>query len=135
MTNIRTSRPNASSDRGFSLVELMIALMVFAIGILTLAAVIPMGIRKTTAASQQTTSSELATLKAEEVLITPYSDADLLAGIHDDPSSPRQGKYYLRWTVEDDQPVTNCKRVTVSVHLNAVTAAPTARVVVVRPQL
>lgn len=134
MRTLRTSH-RAPNDRGFSLVELMIALMVFAIGILTLAAVIPMGIRKTNAASRQTTSSELATLKAEEVLITPYSDADLTAGIHDDPTNPRQGKYYIRWTVEDDQPVTNCKRVTVSVHVNAVTASPTARVVVVRPQL
>lgn len=135
MTKTRTLPRNASNDRGFSLVELMIALMVFAIGILTLAAVIPMGIRKTNSASQQTTSSELATLKAEEVLITPFSDADLTAGIHDDPGNPRNGKYYVRWTVEDDQPVTNCKRVTVSVHMNAVTASPTAKVVVVRPQL
>jgi type IV pilus modification protein PilV len=135
MTTTRMTLLQTPRERGFSLVELMIALVVFAIGILTLAAVIPMGVRKTTAASQQTTASELGTMRAEQLLITPYDDADLNAGVHDDPANPTQGKYYVRWTVEDGQPVANCKRVTVSVHLNALTAAPTARVVVVRPQL
>lgn len=128
---IRIARPSVRHEHGFSLVELMIALVVFAIGILTLAAVIPLGVRKSNAASQQTNASELAARCAEQALVTPFDS--LTACVHDDPGNPYSGKYYVRWTIEDNRPVTNCKRITVTVHLRSTSNPPTARLVVVSP--
>jgi len=116
------------------LVEVLIAVVVFAIGALTLASVIPLGMHSSHAASQQSRASEMVAAKAEELLSTPYSDDALTSATHADPGNPILGDYYLQWTVEDDQPIQSCKRVTIQVSRTSATAAPIARVVVVKPE-
>jgi len=131
----RPPRPASPSDpRGFMLVEVVIAVVVFAIGALTLASVIPLGMHSSHAASQQSRASELVARKAEQLLSTPYSDDELTAATHADANNPLPGDYYLQWTVENDQPITSCKRVTIQVSRLSATAAPIARVVVVKPE-
>jgi prepilin-type N-terminal cleavage/methylation domain-containing protein len=120
--------------RGFSLIEVMVAVMVFAIGALSLAAVIPLGSGKASQAGRQTLAAELATDRAERLLSTPYDDPDLEAGVHLDPANPRDRYYFVRWNVEADQPVTACKRVTITVHRPALTSPAVVRFVVVVPQ-
>ena len=128
----RTRRRPA--DRGFSLIEVMIALVVFSIGALALGVIVPLGTNKTNNAGRQTRASELAGQCAEQLLTTPYSDGDLTVGTHNDTNNPYPGSYYIQWVVEDDQPITKCKRVTVSVYRLSLASAVAARVVIVTPE-
>jgi prepilin-type N-terminal cleavage/methylation domain-containing protein len=128
---MRPVRPRAA---GFTLVELLIALVVFGLGVLSLAAVIPLGVARSNNASQQTRASELAATCAEQVLETPYGDASMTSGAHDDVNNPYPGGYYVRWTVEDDQPIADCKRITIRVYRRTFLSLPLSVLVVVSPR-
>jgi prepilin-type N-terminal cleavage/methylation domain-containing protein len=130
-----TPRPRrlARTDTGFSLIEVAVALIVFAIGVLALAICIPMGSRKITRAGQQTRASTLAAQQAEELLMTPYGDNALIAGTHYSAGNPVNGSYYLKWAVVDSAPVVGCKRVTVSVSRWSATKPSEASVTIVCP--
>ncbi len=127
------ARPTPN-DRGFTLIEVAIAMLIFAIGALALAVCVPLGTNKIGKAGQQTQASILASERAEQLLITPYDHGDLTAGTHDDPANPQEGVYYVRWVVEANQPITGCKRVTVKVARGAAGNTPQAQVVVVNPE-
>ena len=116
---------------GFTLLEVLVALIIFAIGMLALALCVPMATKRVSKAGSQTRASALASQAAEELLSIPYSDSDLIAGTHDDPANPHDGIYYLRWVVEDDAPLSRCKRITLKVSRRSVSAAPEAQIVVV----
>lgn len=118
---------------GFTLVEAMVALVVFSIGILGLAALAPVGSRAVSNAGRQTRASELCSNTAENLLALPYDDPDLTSGAHADPSNPYPGKYYVSWNVEDDQPVANSKRITVTVRWPTSTSTTLQRLVIVNP--
>jgi hypothetical protein len=100
---------------------------------LALALCVPLASKRIMKAGSQTRSSSIASEAAEELLTVPYGNGDLTAGTHNDPANPHDGMYYVRWVVEDNQPITNCKRVTVTVARRAVTAPPEVRIVVVTP--
>jgi prepilin-type N-terminal cleavage/methylation domain-containing protein len=136
MTTPRSApkRPTARDSRGFTLIEVLVALIVFAVGALALAVCIPLGTNKIGKAGQQTRASTLASERAEALLMTPYGHGDLTAGTHDDPANPQDGIYYVRWVVEDNQPITRCKRVTVKVARGAAGNTPQAQVVIVNPE-
>ena len=125
-----TRRPQA----GFTLVEVLVALMVFVIGVLSIAAMMPSGTRSVNRSGDETRGSELASARAERLLSTSYTDAGLTSGSHFDPANPYNGKYYVSWSVEDDQPMAQCKRVTVTVRWPTALSAPGASVVIVVPR-
>jgi prepilin-type N-terminal cleavage/methylation domain-containing protein len=127
-------RRAAVREAGFSLVEVIIALAVFMVGALTLALVMPMATRRIVTASSQTRASELSAECAEHILVTPWDDADLNAGSHNDPANPHDRVYYVSWAVVDSVPVVNCKRVTINVSRNSAGAATLAQLTVVVPQ-
>lgn len=120
--------------RGFTLVEVMIALVVLSIGVLALASLMPMGTKKISNSASRTRASELAATRAERLLATPYADSTLTAGTHDDDENPHEGQYYLSWTVEDDVPITSCKRITVFARWPSASSSLNTRVVVVTPR-
>lgn len=126
----RPGRPAA----GFTLIEIMFALVVFAVGILALVMCVPVAASRVTRSGTQTRASALATETAEDLLNVPYANAQLTAGTHNDPANPHDSLYYTRWVVEDDAPRALCKRITVLVSRNSATAAPEARIVIVTSQ-
>jgi len=119
-------------DAGFTLIELFIALAVFSVGVLTLAVIIPAGAKKSNNSGQQSRASEFAAAKAEELLDAPYTDDDLTAGTHTDNDNPFLKQYYREWVVEADQPITNCKRVTIKVHEPTLASPTVAQIVILK---
>jgi Tfp pilus assembly protein PilV len=126
--------PSRGGERGFTLVEVGVALTVFMIGALSLALVMPLATRRVERAMSQSRASQFASQRAERVLMTPCTDDELAAGEHADPANPRDGLYLVRWVVEDDQPIAACKRITVDVARDSLRAPPIARIVVVVPR-
>lgn len=121
-------------ERGFGLIELAVAIVVLAIGVLGLAALMPMGTRSAAQSGEVTRASELASAQAEKLLATPYGDPDLTPGAHQATPYPHSGGYYLTWVVEEDQPIASCKRVTVTIRWPSPTAPNKAQLVIVTPR-
>jgi type IV pilus modification protein PilV len=125
----RPARPPRARQAGFTLIEIMITLAVFGVGLLALAALIPLAVRKNDSASQQSRASELAATTAERLLDTPYIEHT--AGEHLDSDNPHFGRYYVKWNVEDDQPLKSSRRITITVHMNSTSSSALTRLVVV----
>ena len=128
----RHPRPLAATgghDPGFTLVEVMVALVVFAVGALSMVALFPLGTRSVADAGQQTRASELATTTMERLLVTPYFDPDLDPGAHTATGSPLDDIYHVTWNVEDNAPVSGCKRITITVRWPLATSTTRVRLV------
>lgn len=132
-TRIRSPHAGRSSAAGFSLIEAMIALVVFAIGVMSLAVMVPFGSSRIGWAGRQTHASTLASERAEALLITPFGDASLTAGVHTDTTNPIDRYYYVRWTVTDNTPITSCKRVYVEVSRSSTFTTDQAALYIVVP--
>jgi type IV pilus assembly protein PilV len=118
----RWFRPPLSSSRGFTLVELMIALLVFGIGIVALAQSLPNGVRVRDRARRMSVATNLAQQQVERLRALPENHADLAAGSHADPLNPIRGAYRRRWSIQDDTPISGMRRVVVTVSFT--TASP-----------
>jgi prepilin-type N-terminal cleavage/methylation domain-containing protein len=103
------------SEKGFGLVEIIIALLIFAIGITAAIMTLPVSNRATTRSRNLTMSTNLAQQKIEELMGAPFNNADLTAGTHNDPDNPIERIYTRTWTVTDNDPVADMKTVTVTV--------------------
>lgn len=128
------SRPGARNARGFTLIEVMVALVVFAVGVLSLAMLIPLGTKGISRSGETTRASELSVATMEKLLATPYTDDDLTAGTHIDTGNPYNGSYHVTWVVENNQPITSCKRITVRVRWPVSTSPVNVSLVGVKPE-
>lgn len=113
-------------DKGFTLVELMVAMLVFGIGLTALAQAIPQGMQVRAKSQQLSTASSLAQQEVERLRSLPFNDADLAAGNHADPANPVSTNYTRSWTVLEDQPVPGMKQLTVTVSFPTSTSDSTA---------
>ena len=91
-------------QRGFTLIEVLIAMAIFSIGILGVGT---MQIRSTagnTSARIRTEASIWGQDLVETLMIRSYSDALLTVGNHPPPAIPGtvSGNYQMRWRVWDD---------------------------------
>jgi prepilin-type N-terminal cleavage/methylation domain-containing protein len=103
------------SQRGASLVEIMVALVIFGIGVTMAIRNLPEGNAKTTRSRNMSIAVNLAQEKLEDLMALPFTDADLTAGTHNDPDNPLRQHFNRSWTVVDDSPITDMKSVSVSV--------------------
>lgn len=124
----------ARYQRGFGLIEVAIAIVVLSIGILGLAALVPMGTKSASKSGEVTRASEMASALAEKLLATPYGDPSLSSGAHQSSPYPAPGGYYLTYVVEDDEPITLCKRVTIQNHWPTASSPNRAQLVIVCPR-
>jgi type IV pilus assembly protein PilV len=100
-------------EDGFTLIEVLIALTIFAIGLLAVAAMQVSAVKVNSTAGKLTNLSTLGMDKVEELSALPYTDAELTAGNHTDPVTP--DGYSVSWDVVVDNPVTSTKNVTVTI--------------------
>jgi type IV pilus assembly protein PilV len=110
-------------DEGFSLIEVLIAISIFAVGLLAVAAMQTSAIRVNSTAGQITDRTTLAQDKLEELMGLSYSDP-WLQDLGDPPSGmdsvgnvhqETPDNYIISWTVNNNTPVSGTKLITVTV--------------------
>jgi len=103
------------TEKGIGLIEILIALVLFGIGISFALRTLPDSNVAMTRGRNLTEATNFAQEKIEELMAVPFSDGDLTAGTHADPDNPIQTHFTRSWTVADDAPVQGMKTVAVSV--------------------
>jgi type IV pilus assembly protein PilV len=110
--HLRTALEN---DRGFSMIEIMVALVLFAVGIVALMQIQPQATRVTGRSQQISKATAFAQEEIERLSALEITHADLTAGAHDDPDNPLEGVFVRQWTVTDNKPMAGMKKVDVEV--------------------
>ena len=112
----------AKDKRGFSLVEVLIAIVVLAIALMGLATLQVRCIRSNDLANRTTQATNLAQEKLEELIFRSATGEHFVAGVTNDPENPvavpadDQGAIFSRsWAFVDDSPVPAARTITVTV--------------------
>ena len=111
------------TDAGFTLVEVVVAISILAVGLLGVAAMQTSAIQVNSAAGQMTTRINWAQDKMEELKSLPFSDpwleaagnppgVDSVGNTHEQTTSDG---YFVRWDIADNTPIPNTKRIVVTV--------------------
>ena len=108
-------KKNTNTERGFTLVEIMVAICVFSIGMLAVASMQVSGTQGTASAKWQTGAAVWASDQIEKIISLPYDHADLTNGAH---AGVTEDQYAISWVVQDDELVDNTKTITVTVTWN-----------------
>jgi len=112
-------RPSARA--GFSIIELMVALVLLGLGILSVANLFPLGSRTQLRDRLRTSATDLAQQKLEQLRLESWSDSDLDAGVHPDASGEAlslddEGAFTRFWIVQQQTGTfSDMKKVTVRV--------------------
>lgn len=120
----KTAIKKSQKDQGFTLIEVLIAISIFAVGLLAVATMQISAINVNSKAGQMTTRMTLAQDRIEKLMALPYTDPwleelgnppvnDSAGNTHQ--LSPTTDGYTISWTVTDDTPFPNTKLITVSV--------------------
>ena len=99
---------------GFTVIEVAVSLSILSIGLMSMAAVIPLAQRDMSRSDQRTRSVFLAQQTSEWLHGLAYNDALLVAGNHVQSNFGVAG-YSRSWVVTDNTPIANVKQVTVTV--------------------
>ena len=113
ITYTETQMGKLKKEDGFTLIEVLIAITIFAVGLLAVAGMQTSAIRMNSTAGKLTNLSTWGMDKIEELSALPYSDPLL-----DSAGNPHQElleDYTISWIVIDNNPVTNTKNITVTV--------------------
>jgi len=98
MCNTQPDRFKMLSDiRGFTFVELLVVLAIFAIAVLAVAAMQVTSINTNASARMSGEASALAANQLEALMVLPYDDSNLDLGSHGIP----EGAYNVNWNVTE----------------------------------
>jgi prepilin-type N-terminal cleavage/methylation domain-containing protein len=104
------------AEKGFTLVEVIVALTVLAIGVLGISVIFPLSSHDLSKSGMSTKALELCQEKIEELHNMAYDEAALsTAVVHQDSLNPIGGAFDRSWYVQDNQPVAGCKTIQVTV--------------------
>ena len=119
-----------NNEKGFSLIEILIAITIFAIGMLAVGKMQITAIKGNYFANDLTKATTLAQNRMEELIGLSYADPLLddtngnsNAGIddvnatadHNDSNNPVDGRYNIFWNIATDHPINNTKEIRVIV--------------------
>jgi prepilin-type N-terminal cleavage/methylation domain-containing protein len=103
-------------NAGFTLIEIMVALIVIGIGALTVGSLFPRATRDIGVSERTTRASEYLQEGMERLSSLGYNDPLLLPAVpHSDPRNPLLGGFEREWTVYADRPIPNCKTIVMEV--------------------
>ena len=116
MNSYHYQQETIKDKRGFTLIEVMVAMVIFAVGILALAGMQSNYISGNAQARLQTEATALGAHVIEQLRSMPFDAADLdpFTNPHQPPAGST-GPYDVQWTVTDNAPVNNTKTVNVVV--------------------
>ena len=97
------------NTRGFTLLEVMVAMAIFAIGCLAVGSLQILAINANAGAREGTEAATQATDQLETLLALPYDSI-----VNGGPVT--RGAYTLSWNVADDTPLPDTKTITVTVN-------------------
>ena len=103
-----------NNELGFTLIEVLVALSIFAIGILAVVSMQVMAVEENTLSRRMTEGSHLALGKMEELSGLDYTDSNLNAGSHE----LIQDDYRMTWDVTDNEPLSDTKKIEITVQWN-----------------
>jgi len=102
------------NEKGFSLVEVLIAISIFSVGILAVAQMIDTSIKYNSSARLMSEATGIAQYQMEKLMNASYHDSDL-----DEFSSPYGpntiANYSVSWTVQEGLPMSEMKTINVTV--------------------
>lgn len=135
-------RGRGSSDQnGYTVIEVMIAIAIFSIGILAAWALQTSSTRANTQARNLTLTAACASDRLEQLIQLPYLHADLAAGAHapnqdldgidnnfdgEVDEAGESGPLRVSWLVNDDVPIQQTKAVRVDVSMRQRTVSVTS---------
>jgi len=102
-----------NGNKGFTLIEVLVAVAIFAIGILALTSLQAVYIGGNSSARMQTEATTLAAQWLERLKILPYAHDDL-----DPVGNPHRqivGAYRIEWNVADNSPINEIKTIRITV--------------------
>ena len=101
-------------SRGFTLIETLIAIAIFSIGILAVGSMQISAINNNASARMRTEATILASEKVEELMsLEDYNDP--LLGTDTQSDSSPNNIYCLEWSATEDTPIPSTKTITLSV--------------------
>ncbi|MCF6265374.1 MAG: prepilin-type N-terminal cleavage/methylation domain-containing protein [Desulfuromusa sp.] len=120
-----------TQDKGFSLIEVLIAVTIFAVGLLAVASMQFTSVKGNFSARNVTEAITLGQAKAEELYTLAYDHGDLSAGVH----TQALGYYNYQWTVVDNDVLNNTKTITLDVQYTRDGQTKQARIVMAKPDI
>jgi len=106
-------RRRGPGGRGFTLVEVMVAMTILAVGLLAISGMVPTAFTNISGSTTDSRALGFAQERLDQLRISPFTDASLTAGSHTD-TAPATG-FSRSYTVEDGVPVSGVKRITMTV--------------------
>ena len=103
-TNIsytETQMDKLKKENGFTLLEVLVAITIFAVGLLGLAALQNSAIKMNSTSNKLTNLSTVAMDQIERLSALPYADAALNAGTHGPTAFPTNANYSITYIVND----------------------------------
>ena len=103
----RSRRAGRRPNRGFSLIELLIAMSVLGIGLLSTAQMVPLAMAGVTQAGLRSRSVQFAQERLDDLKASDFDSAALTAGDYQEVVD----NITLDWTITDSEPLPNSKRI------------------------
>jgi type IV pilus assembly protein PilV len=101
------------AEQGFTLIEVLVAMTVLAVGLLQIGAMQITAIKENAGANRLTRATTIAQEKIEGLMALPSSHADLTGTNHTDPAPP--AGYAITWQVTRNTPKTGDMLINVAV--------------------
>ena len=103
-------------EAGFTLIEIMVALVVIGVGALAVGSLFPTATRDISESGRTTRAAEYLQEGMERLTSLPYNDPLLQPSLtHHDSGNPLPGGFERQWTVYADHPISGCKSISLDV--------------------
>jgi len=105
----RCKLPLKSGQAGFTLLEILIAISIFSVGMLAIASMQIMSIKGNKVSLDVTEATNVATDQIESLMGLAWDHVDI--SVSGNPHTATVGQYNITWNVTDNAPIDNTKTI------------------------